>query len=133
MERALMAGLRDDEKENSVDKVIVRLIGANEESDPWGRVMANTREHLAELGYFRKIDNPDAKGVGKIFRSPYKYEPDTAKIASANGETARIKSLLDEMKKTQGKTWENITKQITPAFKSVLPRDDNDSDFGSSD
>jgi hypothetical protein len=111
LEGLLLVRLMPEERRNFVHEVVKRLIGG-EVLDPWQVVVDRARAHLAETGHFRRVENPAARGLGKLVRAAYLYEPDAGLIAASAREADRVRALLDEARVTHGKLWESVAKQV---------------------
>jgi hypothetical protein len=127
LEAAILAKLHDDEKKNSIDDIVVRLVGG-EQPDPWNSLANYTRSHLVQTGYFWQVDNPAARGLGKVIHSAFKMAPNAALISSSSAEVNGAQALLDEARKNHGKTWESVAKSIEQGLKSCQPKQDTNDD-----
>ncbi len=125
LEGALFAALHKHEKMNSVEQVLIRLVGG-ERDDPWEEIAARVRAHLADTGYFRRVDNPAAHGLGKLFHAAYRYEPNATLISNSTGEAVRVRSTLAEVQSRDPRTWEQVEKQVRRAIKACQAKDKND-------
>ncbi len=126
LEGALFATLRNDQKSNSVERVVVSLVGG-EKGDPWEEIVNRVRDHLAATGYLTKTENPAAHGLGKLFRSSYIYTANSSLVAGSIGEVARVQSNLVEVQSWDPHGWQQVIKKIRKALTSCLPSTYDDS------
>lgn len=124
LESALIANLRQHDPLNRVEQVVRRLVGG-EQADPWEKVAGYVRAHLAETGYFPRVDDPAACGLGKLFHSAHSFEPNLSLISRTVGEIARVRSSLVEVRARDPYCWELAAMQVNQALQACLSKGDD--------
>jgi len=127
LEGALVSTLQRQDKLNSLDQIMLRLVGWDRD-DPWEELIGRVREHLVEAGYFRKLENPEARGLGGLLHPRFRYEANAALVASSAGEISRVRANMADVLGRSPHVWEKVAKQIDRALKACKARSDSSDD-----